>query len=771
MAPVGFGLQRCHRCIWTVVALALCIAASLWVSPGTASAGTPVYMCDNERLGFGITADPTRYDLAPLKAGWYVNWHVAPLAPHPAGLNFAQIIRTNNSGFWPSGADLTAAILRGRGSLWLIGNEPDCLFQDNVLPENYARVYYEAYHAIKKVDPLARVAIGGIVQATPARIQWLDAVWNAYQRLYGVNMPVDVWNMHAFVLREVRSGYGAACGQGGDNGEWGAGMPPGTPMNCGWWLSPDDHARLDLVQEQIIRFRTWMRDHGQQNKALVVSEYGILFPEELNPALYGYQGVRDFMIGTFNYFMTARDPQLGYPADDYHLVQQWAWYSLDDINFESAGTTLSALLNPNTRQYTRLGQEFAAYAASKAQSCPAYIDLQPVRFRVTTPAPIPYGEAGGIRIEVEVQNLGNTPAPASNVRLWDGDPGAGGTLLGTVALGAVPARYQGTATAIFNGTLRASGVHTIVAQIDADGQVTESLEDNNRVTTAIDFGTLNLAVGATSWELVRGPIRPQERTEIKFAAATITMTQVTSPSEGILVSPPAFRAVWYDGDPAAGGQAVIERQMAALAAFGPAGAAPNLSWLPFITGSRALNQGIIDWQMAAPAAFGPAGTVPDFTWLPLITGPRPLRLVVSLLSGAPETTLADNSAAIDLPGAADFVLAEAEVTSPLAGEALTAVPFRFRVVNRGLLPPAAPLEVALIAGASAAGPEVGRVGLAGGSAWTETLLWSGLAPGVYPYVARVDPGNVEPEADEANNELAGVVKVYKTRSYLTVLWR
>ena len=733
MASVGSVLKRWNRCICSVGVLALCIAASLWIFPSTASAGTPIYVCDNERLGFGTTTNPARYDLVPLKAGWYVNWSVAPLAPHPAGLDFAKIIKSNNSSYWPAGADLIAAILRSRGSLWLIGNEPDCPFQDNVLPENYAHIYHDAYHAIKKADPLARIAIGGIVQATPARIQWLDAVWSAYQRLYDVTMPVDVWNMHAFVLREVRSGYGAACGQGNDTGEWGAGMPPGIPMNCGWWLGVGDHARLDLVQDQVVRFRTWMRDHGQQNKQLVVSEYGILFPEELG---YSYTVVRNFMLGSFDYFMTARDPQLGYPADDYHLVQQWAWYSLDDTNFESAGNTLSALINPDTRQYTQLGQEFAAYATNKAQSCAAYIDLQPVRFQVTAPAPIPYGEPGRIRLELEVQNPGNTPAPASNVRLWDGDPSAGGTLLGTVALGAVPARYQGTATAIFNGTLPASGVHTLTAQIDADGQVTESLEDNNRVTTTVDFGTLNLTVGATSWELVRGPIRPKEATEIALAATTVTMAQITPPSDGIRVIPPAFHAVWYDGDPAAGGQVIIDR------------------------------------QMPAPAAFGPAGTVAGFTWQPLITGPRPLRLAVSLLSGAPETTLADNSTGFTLPATSDFVLAEAFVPSPLVeGEPRAAVPFRFHLINRGLLPPTVPLEVALIAGTSAAGPEVGRVGLATGSAWTEILLWPDLAPGVYPYVAKVDPDNAENETNEANNELAGAATVYKTRHYLTLLWR
>ena len=88
------------------------------------------------------------------------------------------------------------------GRTWLIGNEPDVRWQDNVKAEDYAVAYHNAYTAIKGADITTEVAIGGISQVTPIRLRYLDQIWAAYQTKYGEAMPVDVWNIHAFVLRE-----------------------------------------------------------------------------------------------------------------------------------------------------------------------------------------------------------------------------------------------------------------------------------------------------------------------------------------------------------------------------------------------------------------------------------------------------------------------------------------------------------------------------------------------------------------------------------------
>jgi len=711
--------------VWALVG----VAALVFAFPGLVAAGTPLYPSDNERLGFGVTKGIENYDVSSLHAGWYVNWGTAPAAAHPAGMEFAQIIRVSNTGYSPNGSTLMSIIDRSPGSLWLIGNEPDCPYQDNTLPDNYARVYHDAYIAIKGRDPTAQVAIGGIVQATPLRMQWVDAAWNAYQTRYGQAMPVDVWNIHAFVLREVRQGHGVECRPAGatEAGEWGSGIPPGLTANCGQWVAVDGLDRMDLFQQQIVRFRTWMRDHGQQNKQLIVSEYGILFNAELG---YGYERVRDYMLGTFDYFLGARDTGLGYPADDYHLVQRWAWYSLDDDNFVW-GTTYGALMNPKTRALYPLGYDFARYAAGLMT---AYADLQPVALHTSTPAAIPYGDTGVVRIELEVRNQGNTASAASQVRFWDGVPDQGGVLLGTAALPVVPSRYSGTATARLDWSVAASGQHQITLQIDPTNQVRESREDNNLLTVTLDFGAVNLTAGAANWGLEHGPLRAGEATQIRLSPITIMVSQPSPPTAGLTITPPPYRATWYDGDPAAGGQ-VIASQV-----------------------------------MPAPSQFGACQAVPAQTWSPVITGKRSLWLVVELDNGAPETTLNDNRATAPVPATTDLWLIQARQEGvPLVEPGVQAdVQLSFQVANAGTLAPGQPVQVGLWAGVERVGPALAHVGLSASGAWTEPLTWPGLEVGGHPFLAVVDPDNVTSESNEGNNELLGTAVVARYRNYVPV---
>jgi hypothetical protein len=226
------------------------------------------------------------------------------------------------------------------GLTWAIGNEPDVIWQDNTAPEIYAIAYHRAYTAIKAGDPTAQVAIGGVSQITPLRLAYLDRVWNFYLDHYGEPMPVDVWNIHTFVLRE-------------DRREWGVNIPPGFEIqHRGMLWEVADHDRLDLVEEQVWLMREWMAAHGQQEKPLWITEYGILMPEE-----YGFTAaaVQEFLVGSFNLFDSLMDPELGYPADNHRLVQRWNWYSARDSRF-AAGN-----LFDNAGEMTRLGQTLRDY--------------------------------------------------------------------------------------------------------------------------------------------------------------------------------------------------------------------------------------------------------------------------------------------------------------------------------------------------------------------------------------------------------------------------
>lgn len=231
------------------------------------------------------------------------------------GMEFAPMVRVNGAEISPDPFWLAATVARLPGRTWLIGNEPDVKWQDNATPTEYAQAYQLAYTTIKGADPAAQVAIGGLSQITPLRLAYLDAVWAEYQRLYGVEMPVDVWTMHAFVLQERRD-------------DWGVDIPPGmdpavaAALGVEWTL--EQHDDLALVEGQIRHMRAWMADHGQQAKPLWITEYGVLMPGE-----YGFdlERVRRFMLGSFELFLWLQDPALGYGPDGGRLVQRWMWFS------------------------------------------------------------------------------------------------------------------------------------------------------------------------------------------------------------------------------------------------------------------------------------------------------------------------------------------------------------------------------------------------------------------------------------------------------------
>ncbi len=241
------------------------------------------------RLGFGASTGPiTRFpEIASLKAGWYYDWGVRANPVRPNLMEYVQTIRVHqqltcelysanahNRAICPyavphdyvfsPGLDQIAAAARANpGALWLIGNEMDRRDwpgggQDETLPETYAVAYHDLYHFIKSVDPRARIAIGGVIQATPLRLEYLTKIWNTYQQRYGSPMPVDIWNVHNFILKETADDYGA-------------GIPPGSNALQGVTYPTDrTHVDMTIFDQQIRAFRSWMKERGQQNKPLRV---------------------------------------------------------------------------------------------------------------------------------------------------------------------------------------------------------------------------------------------------------------------------------------------------------------------------------------------------------------------------------------------------------------------------------------------------------------------------------------------------------------------
>jgi hypothetical protein len=124
-----------------------------------------------------------------------------------------------------------------------------------------------------------------------------------------------------------------------------------------------------LFIEHIQRMRTWMKNHGQQDKPLIISEYGVL-----QPLYEGFTSdrINDYMMATFNYLLFAKDPTLGYPADENRLVQRWAWFSLNTPMGSNGGDGgwNGNLFDPATHQITSMGLNYAHIACSQTQPTP-----------------------------------------------------------------------------------------------------------------------------------------------------------------------------------------------------------------------------------------------------------------------------------------------------------------------------------------------------------------------------------------------------------------
>ena len=290
-------------------------------------------------LAMGAISDYPWGDGAP---GWYLAWGVQAAPKGVPDIRFTQMVRVFGGRIQPDLAVIQAAARANPGALWLIGNEPDVIWQDNATPEQYAAAYGAIYPALKAADPTAQVAIGGVSQPTPLRIAYLDRILAAYRAQLGAEMPVDVWNVHAFILREER-------------GSWGVDIPPGMAEEAGTLYEITDHTDMAIFKRQIVDFRRWMAERGQRDKPLIISEYGVLMPDG-----YGFppELVANFMIDTFDYFLTTRDEMFGYPEDENRLVQAFCWYSVADTMYPTPN-----LFDPQTKTLTPVGEMFVAYVA------------------------------------------------------------------------------------------------------------------------------------------------------------------------------------------------------------------------------------------------------------------------------------------------------------------------------------------------------------------------------------------------------------------------
>jgi hypothetical protein len=464
---VVIGLLTLGLIRWTAVPDSVRAAPEV-VAPSLSAANDTAALC---QFGVNAAGSIDSVDTTPLRMGWYLDYHARANPSHPNGADYIPVIRlnqvivggqrTDDYTYNPSGTALQNAIAGNPGAAWIIGNEPDRIdVQDDMEPHVYAAAYHELYHLIKTADPTARILAGNIVQPTPLRLLYLDMVLQAYIDQFGKPMPVDVWSIHNFILNEVSCDYNPGnC--------WGAEIPPGVDADFGEIIDIDDLDNMDLFVERIVRFRQWMKDRGYGHLPLYLTEYGILFPGSSYPPTR----VNAFMNNTFDYMSSAQDPLLGYPGDNYRLVQKWSWFS---TYFESFNGNL---FNPSPpHNITTIGQNFANYTAVIDEE----VDLYPWKLTSQSDPLISGGNPVTLTLQAVVANSGNLTDPTGPalVRFYDGDPQNGGVQIGVDQFVSVAGCGRSTVAAITWPNV-APGAHTVYVWVDPDDEIAETNTANN----------------------------------------------------------------------------------------------------------------------------------------------------------------------------------------------------------------------------------------------------------------------------------------------------
>ncbi len=452
--------------------IVLGLLLTLSIVTTTFAQSCPLYPSPHQRIGFNVAPDEGidihNYDAAQLGAGWYHNYSTRQSPYHPGGIQFHQMIRASiDRSKLPQ--LLGQKVLSNPGALWILGNEPDRYGQDGLTPAQYATFYHDIYTYLRATDPTSRIAIAGIVQPTPIRLRYLDMVLASYQQQYSTPMPVEIWDIHNFILPE--------------NCSWGASIPPGL----GAYLSEgvacpatlDDHGDITIFKNQIRVFRQWMKDRGFRDTPLIVSEYGILLSKYHG---YDYARVSDYMRSSFDYMLNTTDAQIGYPADGNRLVQEFAWFSLNYWEFDlKTNFGLNGnLFDHDSAQITPLGRDFAAYTNAVTvrtiDLAIRDIQLSATTIDVNTP----------VTINTAFANLGGIAAENVTVQIWDGNPNTGGTLLDTSAVESLVGNNCHTPRQVsYQWQPTVPGVHTIYVNLTASNLDREVNLNNNYATLAV----------------------------------------------------------------------------------------------------------------------------------------------------------------------------------------------------------------------------------------------------------------------------------------------
>lgn len=468
----------------------------------------PTSVIGNSNCRYGVAADPSQTPwISTVKAGWYINFGTGnSVIPGTEFVQFVTVHQNKNGSIYLPSFNITPALTEGqlgavvdanRGNLWVVGNEIERVGQGDIFPDIYAIAYRDVYQFIKQRDPTAQVAIAALVQVTPSRLAYLDLVLQAYIRAFGHPMPVDVWTFHLYILPEVQTD--GVTPNGIANVPLGVGVPPNPPFN-NWRRESGGNAALCPLEEvycfaehtdmftfrqQVTAMRQWLKARGYQNSPLLLTEFSVLYPYQVDPGgtcfiqdEYGNcftpERVRTFMQETLAYLdgPDSINPNLGYAADGGRMVQQWLWYKM---HAQGAGDVSNLLLENyatlppgSSTALSHLGQTHRTVVSA----IPLQVNLHPYQLSFT---PI---NSHTVDIHIQVINNGNAEVTGNFTVAAYSDPNHT-QLIGTANLSNVAGCARNNTTATIRWSNLTTGSHPFYVKVDAQNQIPETNEMDN----------------------------------------------------------------------------------------------------------------------------------------------------------------------------------------------------------------------------------------------------------------------------------------------------
>jgi hypothetical protein len=400
--------------------LALLFALGL-VSPGTARGDPPGET--NCRFGLVFQGDlnghQADYQMDQLNVGSYLDGKPDTWPDLPPGSEYIPVLALRDL---PDPPEPVAGWVHDHpGATWLIGDEPDNPIRDNLTAEAYAARYYELATLIRGLDPGARLGFGAIAQPSPIRRRYLTRAWEELIRLAGgkeaASGLVDIWNIHAFYLGEVK------------DDPTGAGIPPGFEDDA-----EDAYGKAEkilstdptLFVKRIKEIRQLLTKLGERTKSLWIGSYGVNLP----PPDISDLSTSRFMLQTFNFLKNDEDSNAGSQNNNDHLVQRWFWYSMNGKRNIHGGS----LFDPDDiypSNQTEIGTQFFDYV----RLIPLIDNFLVPEIYLKTLNYDANSFTVDETINVVITNDGNhSNGGITTISVWDGDPQIDGKLIGSADL-------------------------------------------------------------------------------------------------------------------------------------------------------------------------------------------------------------------------------------------------------------------------------------------------------------------------------------------------